>query len=214
MKLLVTSIAMLAALSLAAAPASAEKIVMGVGLSHSVADLATYDAGNGYSSAYDHSELGGRFEYWNFMKPNYALNFNANLGFFSETQKPGAAAPGGPEGKYTQNSWSVRVGGDRVWSPLPNTKMFVGPGVEYWVGKAKFKDIGGAVGTYETENVVRVSLHGHTGVILMMGDNWGISGQLGHRIGMASYKEAGSKTKWTPSSIDGAFEVVFNLGGK
>lgn len=214
MKRLASSLALLAALSLAAAPAHAEKIVVGLGLSHSVADLATYDAGTGYSSAYDHSELGGRFEYWNFMKEHYALNFSANLGFFSETQKPGAAAPGGPEGKYSQSSYSVRLGGDRVWQPLPNVKYFIGPGVEYWVGKAKFEDLGGAVGTYETKNIVRASLHGHCGAMLAMGDNWGISGQLGHRIGLASYKEAGSKTSWMPSSIDGAFLVYFNLGGK
>ena len=80
--------------------------------------------------------------------------------------------------------------------------------------EVSFEDLGGAVGTYETKNTVRMSLHGHCGAMLAMGDNWGISGQLGHRIGLASYKEAGSKTNWMPSSIDGAFLVYFNLGSK
>ena len=211
MKRLVT-LALITLLSTAAS-AEAKTIFAGFGLSHSTADLATYD-GAGFSQAYDHSELGGRFDYWNMMKPNYALNFNLNLGFFSETNKPGALAPAAPEGKYSQSSVSVRLGGDRVWSPLPNTHVFMGPGVEYWVGKAKFEDIGGVTGTYETKNVTRWSLHGHTGAIFEMGSNWGISGQLGHRLGIATYKEAGSKTSWMPSSLDGAMEVVFKFGGK
>ena len=215
MKRLVATLATLALLTAAGQAIAAEKsIVIGVGLMHSVADLATNN-GAGYNAAYDHSELGGRFEYWNLMRENYALNFQANVGFFSETDKPGTgAAPGAPEGKYTQSSWSVRLGGDRVWSPLPNTKLFFGPGVEYWTGKAKFEDIASVVGTYETKNVTRVSLHGHTGAMMMLGPNWGLSGQLGHRIGMASYQEKGAKTSWWPTSVDGAMELIFSFGGK
>ena len=215
MKRLVATLSILTLLSAASQAIAAEKsIVIGIGLMHSVADLATHDGG-GYNQAYDHSELGGRFEYWNLMREHYALNFQANLGFFSEIDKPGTGAPASaPEGKYTQSSWSVRLGGDRVWSPLSNTKVFFGPGVEYWTGKAKFEDIAGVAGTYETESVTRVSLHGHTGAIMMLGSNWGLSGQLGHRIGMASYEEKGAKTSWWPSSVDGAMELVFSFGGK
>lgn len=213
MKRVATTLAALALVVVAGQAVAGEKIIVGFGLMHSVADLAT-TTGAGYNQAYDHSELGGRFEYWNMMKENYALNFQGNIGFFSETAKPGTAAPlNAPEGKYTQSSWSVRLGGDRVWSPLPNTKVFVGPGIEYWTGKAKFEDIGGVTGTYETESVTRVSLHGHTGAILMMGPSWGISGQLGHRIGVANYEEAGAKSSWWPSSVDGAMELVFSFGG-
>lgn len=214
MKRLAIPLAMFALLALAGGAAAASNpIVIGLGLSHSTADLATY--GGGFSHAYDHSELGARFEYWNFLHESYALNFNANLGFFSETDKPGTAAPPGtPEGKYTQSSWSVRLGGDRVWSPNARTKLFMGPGIEFWTGKAKFKDIGGFAGTYETRNAERFSLHGHTGAQLMMGSGWGISGQLGHRIGVASYKERGANTTWWPSSLDGAMEFIFTFGGK
>lgn len=212
MKRLTSTLASLALLLAAGQAMAADKyIIAGFGLSQGTADLATY--GGGYNEAYDHSELGGRFEYWNFMKPNYALNFNANLGFFSETAKPGPAAAAGPEGKYTQSSWSVRLGGDRTWDPLPNLKMFMGPGIEYWSGNAKFEDIGGLSGSYKTKNTTRISLHGHLGGIMMMGDNWGLSGQMGHKVGMASYKEAGAESSWWPSSFDGAMEVVFKFGG-
>ncbi len=214
MKRLIIAIASLSLLAFAGHARAANKITIGIGLMHSTADLATFDVG-GFSSAYDHSELGGRLEYWNQMRENYALNFQANLGFFSETDKPGTGAPvGAKDGKYTQTSWSVRLGGDRTWKPLENTTIFFGPGLEFWSGKAKFEDIGGFAGTYETESVNRFSLHGHVGGMTMLGSNWGISGQLGHRIGMATYEEKSAKATWWPSSFDGAMELVFSFGGK
>ncbi len=215
MKRLASSIALVAAVALAAVPAHAEKsIVVGFGVMHGVADLAS-NTGNGVNSAFQSPEIGGRFEYWNFMKENYALNFQANFGFQSETDKPrNDAATGRREAKFTSSSWGVRLGGDRTWNPLPNTTLFIGPGVEYWTGKAKFVDVGGNNGTYETESVTRVSLSGHTGAMLMMGSNWGISGQLGHKLGMASYEENGGKSSWWPNSIDGAMELIFKFGGK
>jgi len=195
------------------AQAAGEKIILGLGLMHSTADLAAN--GGGYNSAFDHSELGGRLEFWDMLAENYALNFEGNLGFFNETDKPGTGAPAGaPEAKYSQTSFSIRLGGDKVYSPLENTKVFFGPGLEFWSGKAKFEDIPGFPGTYETKNTKRFSLHGHVGSIWMFGPGWGISGQLGHRIGMATHDENGAKTTWWPSSLDGAMEFVFAFGGK
>jgi len=194
--------------------AQAGQQMVSIGFMHGTADLAAND-GAGFNAAYDHSELGGRLEYWNMLREHYAVNFQANVGFFSETDKPGTgASPGDPEGKYTQSSWSVRLGGDRVYSPLENTKVFFGPGIEFWSGKAKFEDIGGFSGTYETESVKRFSLHGHVGSIMMLGESWGLTGQLGHRIGVATYEEQGAKSTWWPSSIDGAMGLIFSFGVK
>ncbi len=148
------------------------------------------------------------------MKENYALNFQGNVGFSSETDKPRSDAPiGTKEGKFTTSSWSVRLGGDRVYSPNDNTKVFFGPGIQYWNGKAKFEELLGP-GTYETKNVTRIGLHGHMGGIMMIGPSWGLSGQIGHSIAVASYEEKGGKTNWFPTSLDGAMELVFSFGGK
>src|SRR5262249_35424074 len=137
MKRFVIAIAAVSLLALASHARAAEKMVIGVGLMQSTADLATNDH-SGYGAAYDHSEIGVRFEYWNMMRENYALNFSGNIGFFNETDKPGSDAPAGsPDIKYSQSSWSIRLGGDRVWSPLAKTHVFVGPGIEYWNGHAK-----------------------------------------------------------------------------
>ena len=216
MKRFATTLATLALLAAASQAVASEKsIVIGLGLMHGTADIAA-DQGLGtgaYSSAFQTPELGGRFEYWNMMKENYALNFQANIGFSSETDKPNStAAPGAPELKFTTSSWSIRLGGDRVWSPNEKTKIFFGPGFEYWTGKAKFEGFG--LTSYETKNTTRISLHGHTGAMMMIGPNWGLSGQIGHKIGMASYEEKGGKSNWWPTSLDGAMEFIFSFGGK
>jgi opacity protein-like surface antigen len=220
MKRVATSLAALALLVAAGQAVAAEKsIVIGVGLMHGTADLASSGTVGGglYSSAFQTPELGGRFEYWNMMKENYALNFAANWGFSSETDKPNTTAPpNSPDLKFTTSSWSVRLGGDRVWSPLPNTKVFVGPGIEYWSGKAKFEGFASPPPptTYETQSTSRISLAGHTGAMMFLGSNWGLSGQLGHKIGYASYEEKGGKVTWWPTSVDGAMELIFSFGGK
>lgn len=214
MKRFVTAIATLSLIVLAGhAQAAGEKMVVGLGLMHSTADLAAN--GGGFNAAFDHSELGGRLEFWDMLRENYAVNVQGNLGFFSETDKPGTGAPlNAREGKYTQTSWSVRLGGDRIYSPLQNTMVFFGPGLEVWSGKAKFENIAGVTGTYETKNTNRFSLHGHMGGMWMLGPGWGISGQLGHRIGVATHDERGAKSTWWPSSLDGAMEFVLAFGGK
>lgn len=208
-------LATLVFLTLIASAANAKGIVVGFGVMHGVADLAAKETTKtGVNGAFKADEIGGRFEYWNFMGENYALNFAANVGFSSETDEVRSDAPvGTKEAKFSTSSWSVRLGGDRTWNPLPNTTLFMGPGIEYWTGKAKFEEIYPPGGTYETESTTRISLHGHTGGIMMMGPNWGISGQLGHKLGMASAEEGGAKTTWWPNSIDGSMQLVFKFGG-
>jgi hypothetical protein len=211
MKRMVTTLAALALFVVASQAVAAEKIIIGIGLMHGTADIAA-DNGLGYNSAFQTPELGGRLEYWNMMHETYALNFAANWGFSSETDKPRNDAPANsPDAKFTTSSYSFRLGGDRVWSPLPNTRVFFGPGIEYWTGKAKFEGFGGP--TYETESTTRVSLAGHTGAMMFLGPTWGLSGQIGHKIGMASYEENGGKVSWWPTSLDGAMEVIFSFGG-
>jgi hypothetical protein len=214
MKRLISSLASLALLFVAGQAIAAEKsIVVGFGITHGTADIGA-QSGN-YNSAFQTPELGGRFEYWNFMKENYALNFAANVGFSSETDEPRSTAPNGAKDlKFSTSSWSVRLGGDRTFNPIPNVTMFMGPGIEYWSGKAKFENgAAGFVPDYETKNTTRVSLHGHMGGMMMLGSNWGMSGQLGHKVGMASFEEGGGKSTWWPSSLDGAMELIFKFGG-
>jgi len=195
----------------AAAPAVGSNL-LGVQLTDGMADLYGY-SGSNLISAYDHSELGVGLQLWHFMTSDYAMAFSAGYGFFSETDQPGNNAPAGmPDFKYTQSSYSVRVGGDRVLNLGSATRIYLGPGVEYWSGKAKF-DTGVASTTFETQDVTRLSLSSRLGAMMKLNENLSFSCQVGHKLGHATASDKGRKATWWPSSFDGACGLVFALGG-
>ncbi len=213
LKRFIASLTFLTLLASAATAAENPKtIFVGLQLMGGTADLAVED-GQGFAPAYDHSELGFKFEYWNMMAADYALTASGGIGMFSEENKPGVnSIPGDLTGKYTQSSWNVRLGGDRVEKIGDRAYLFFGPGIEYWTGKAKFEDIGGFSGTLESKNVTRVSLSGRIGAHMMIAENWGFTLQAGHKLGRASYEEAGAKSTWWPSSMDASGGLVFRFG--
>ena len=183
-------------------------------LTHGVADLYTPDFGStGYITAYDHSEQGVQGQYWKMMSTDYAFNVTAGWGFFSETDKPGAAAPpGSGDAKYSQSSFLVRVGGDRVASIGDRTLFYFGPGIEYWSGKAKFEQSG--LPSVETESITRYSLSARVGATMKVSKGWGVTGHVGTRIGMASAKDQGAKASWWPSSNEGSVGLMFLFGSE
>jgi hypothetical protein len=200
-------------LAVPAFAASKGNTLVGLELTNGTANL--YSIYNShYLTAYDHSELGVQAQVWHLLTDDYALNVSGNLGFFSETDKPGNAAPAGStDGKYTQSSYSVRVGFDRVGELGHNASFFFGPGIEYWSGKAKFEggEFAGSDNTYETQSVGRISLSGRIGAIMKLNDAVAASIQIGRKVGMASATDAGRKVSSWPSSFDAACGLVFHL---
>jgi hypothetical protein len=200
--------------------AAADKF-LAIQVSTGTADLATLSPFPGNplappiaAPAYDHPEYGFRAEYWNMMGPEYAFNIAGGLNLFSEENKPANTAPPGTGTfKYTQNSWNIRVGGDRLLSVGEKSYIFFGPGLEYWSGKAKFEDETPPSASYETENITRLSLLARIGGHMMVGPTWGVTAQVGTKVGYATYKEEGAETTWWPSSFDGALGLVFKIGG-
>ncbi len=207
---------LLLAVVLLAATASASLAggsYLGIQLLHAEADLAG-EFGNGFAPAYDHSETGIKIEYWNMLTEDYAFNGSYSFGYFSEENKPGTnASSGAGKFTYSQRSWSVRVGGDRVVKLGDRTSLFLGPGLEYWNGKAKFEDDTPPASSYETGSVSRISLSGRIGAHMMIGEAWGLTMQAGHKIGRASIDEAGAKSTWWPSSLDASGGLLFRFGG-
>jgi len=212
---------LLAASATMAGAADAPKTkFLSLALTSSTADIAadvpvfngTTFVQSGYASAYAHSEWGGKLEYWNMMGPEYAFNVSGGIGTFSEEDKPGtAAAAGSGSFKYTQSSWNIRVGGDRMLSVGEKSYIFFGPGVEYWSGKAKFEDKSPGGLTYESKNTTRISVGARLGGHMMVSPKWGVTAQVGTKIGHASYKEEGAETTWWPSSMEGNVGLVFKL---
>jgi opacity protein-like surface antigen len=217
MKRLLIAVALLAIAATASFAADNPKTIwMGLQISTGTADLASGGL-TGLSSAYDHSEYGFKLELWKLMSPDYAFTASGGIGTFSEEQKLGEnAILGDRDFSYTQSSWNLRIGGDRFVPLGEHAYVFFGPGIEYWTGKAKFdpeRPFDQFSETYETESTSRISLHARLGAHMMVSENWGVTLQAGQKVGMATYEEAGAKTTWWPSSMDGSMGLVFKFGG-
>jgi hypothetical protein len=216
MKQLRTVLLGLAALTLMATAALAGNAgtnLFGVQLTNGMADL--YDpteVASKYISAYDHSEVGIQAQVWRFMTDDYAMNVSVGYGMFSETDKPGNNPdPTDLDFKYTQSSYSVRVGGDRVVNVGERALFYFGPGIEYWSGKSKF-DGGTPASTVESENVTRYSLSGRLGGMMKLSKSVSMSCQIGRKLGVASATDNSRKASWWPSSFDAAGGLVFGFG--
>ena len=216
----IISAALLLAVSASVVAAADNYKFLSVQLSSGTADLATLSPFPGNplappisAPAYDHPEYGFKVEYQNLMGPEYAFNISGGIGLFGEEDKPASTAPSGTGSfKYTQNSWHLRVGGDRMLAVGDKSYIFFGPGIEYWSGKAKFEDETPPSASYETENISRVSLCARIGGHMMVGPTWGFTLQAGTKIGRATYSESGAESTWWPSSMDGALGLVFKFG--
>ncbi len=155
------------------------------------------------------TEIGVQAQYWQLLSDEYAFNVSGGIGFFKEKDEPGSAAPpGSPDVKYSQSSFKVRVGGDRVAHLTDRFHLFVGPGIEFWSGKSKF-EVGSS--STESENTTRIAISGRIGAHLKWTDSIGMFAQLGHFIGYASAKENGAKATWWASGHDGAGGIAFNF---
>ncbi len=191
--------------------------MLAIGLGNGTADIAGPGDGT-YAQAFDHSENSVQAQYWNMLTDDYAFTIAAGYGFFSETDAPGDSLAGAPDLKYSQTSFQVRIGGDRVVKIGERALIFFGPGIEYWNGKAKFENFGlvapPAVDELETESTSRISLSGRIGGVMLVGPSWGLTGNVGHKIGYATVTELGSKTTWWPSSMDAGGGIVFMFGEK
>lgn len=191
---------------------------LGIQLTNGSADIA-YPAGQYYLSAgQPHSEVGVGIQYWRLMSNDYAFNFSATYGTFSETDKPGTgAAPTSVDQKYTQTSYSFRFGGDRAVKIGERAVVYFGPGIEYWTGKAKFTGFGvDAASGYPTDpfttsTATRYALTGRVGGMMMLSRNVGFNCQVGRYIGVASAKSNGAEASWWPSGFQASGGLVIKL---
>lgn len=199
---------------LVSAPASAAigrgASLFSLQLSHGIADLSS-PAGAGFITAYDHSEIGAGAQFWHLFSDNYAFTLSGGIGFFSEKDEPGTAAPpGSSEFKYKQSSFLVRVGGDRMVQVGDQALLYFGPGFEFWSGRATLNVDTPAED--EREPTQRFSLSGRIGGIMTIGPSWGLHINVGRKIGYATVEEDGAKATWWPSSIDAQSGIVFVFG--
>ncbi len=207
------TLALMALMLAVAAPAFAEKggSIVSIGLSHGTADLYDPSSAGDYISAFPSPELGITGEYWYLFTDDYAFAIQGTYGFSSETDKPGDTAAGAPDHKFTTTSYKVRVGGDRVGKIGERFTWFMGPGLEFWSGKAKFEGFGGAGSSVETQSVSRFGVSGRFGGVMKLSDKLGIQGQIGDTFGYASATDQGSKATWYPSSFTASWGLAISF---
>ena len=197
-----------------AAPARAQGLAKGsnllsLQLTTGTADLATPEGGSGGITAYDHSEWGGQVQFQRLLSDDWALALSVGIGTFKETDEPGDnASPLEEDFEYSQSSVQFRVGADRFVHISPTFHLFVGPGIQYWSGSAKFESGGISV---ESENTTRISLNGRMGAHISLGSSFGLTGHIGHYLGTASAEDAGAKVSWMPSGFESAAGISFKL---
>jgi hypothetical protein len=188
--------------------------MLSIGVFQGTGDYAGPEGGSGYISAYDHSELGVGAEFWHMFSSDYALAIQGSVGFFGEENEPGDnAASGALTAKFSTTSFKLRVGGDRVGQIGDRFTWFMGPGVEFWNGKATFENFSTAASKVETESTTRIGVNGRFGGVMKLNDTVGIQGQIGHTLGYASVEEAGAKATWWPSSFNASWGLAFAFGG-
>jgi opacity protein-like surface antigen len=208
MKLLRMAVVVAGLLAAAAAFAGdAKEGLIGIQVTNGTADL--YSPSGNYISAYDHPEIGLGLQYWRLMSKDYAFTFSAGIGTFSETDKSSAA--GESDFKYTQSSWSFRVGGDRAVKVGERAILYFGPGIEMWSGKAKFEGGPAFATAYETENVTRWGLSGRIGGVMLLSERFGFNCQVGRYLGIASAKENGAEATWWPSGFQASGGLIIRI---
>jgi hypothetical protein len=188
------------------------KTLVAVQLTEGTGDFVTADFdNNGFITAYDHSELGVQAQFWHMLSDDWALTAAGGIGFFKETDTPGDRAAGGSvDFKYTQSSFQVRAGLDRVVHLGDKVNFFAGPGLQIWSGKGKWAGQGFPT-AIEGVRTTRLALAGRMGVHVELSERVGLIGELGHYFSYASANDNNAEVKWWPSGHTGEVGVAFQF---
>lgn len=223
-KLVIWSFGVLALIASAAvANAAGQGSDFSVGFSHGTGEYSVpvTTAGAPLVSPYINpappwGELGVNAEYGMKMSDDdaFVVGFDYRLGSVKQEPTTNAAA-GSPTVKVTSTAWKVRVGGDRMGKIGDKFSWFMGPGLEYGSGKAKYENVYGPPNaSIESEPTNKFGINGRLGGVMKLTDAVGIRGQVGNTFGMASVKDEGGKTTWYYSSFESTWGLQFAFGGK
>lgn len=151
-------------------------------------------------------------ELWYFMSGDCALAISGGIDHFSETDKPGTAAPlGAVDQKSTISGFHVRVGSDHVFPLADKAHLFMGGGLFY--GTSKFKYEAGTTSD-ESPSLTTYGIDGRIGATCDIAKNVAMGGRIGHNFGIASGDQDGAKASATASAWYGEVTLIFAFGGK
>lgn len=219
-KLIIWSVAVLAVAASAAVASAAggKEMTFSIGLSHGSGEYSqpAKFTGADYIDLLEVPEIGGNAEFGMAMSDDYSMVLSGDFRFGSLKQEPTTnAASGSPTLKATSTAYKVRLGGDRTGKIGDRFHWFMGPGLEYASGKAKFEDYAPSPDNdVKGEPTNKFGINGRIGGVMMLSPQVGIKGQIGDTFGMASVKDTGGKTTMYYSSFESAWGVQFTFGGK
>ena len=218
-KLVIWGVAVLAIAASAVIANAAENVsTFSLGLSHGTNAYAppTKASGFDYSDLASQDEIGANADFSWGLAEDYAATLSGDFRFGSQKQEPNAnAVLGAPTVKLTSTSWKFRVGADRTGKIGDRFKWYMGPGLEYGSGKAKYKNFALPPNNdVESQPTNRFGLSGRIGGVMMLTPTMGIRGQVGDTFGMESVKDNGGKTNQLYSSFEGAWGLQFAFGAK
>lgn len=218
-KLVIWGIAVMAIVASAAIANAAENVsAFSIGLSHGTSAYSppSKSTGDDYAILTPIDEIGVNADFSWGLAEDYAFALSGDYRFGSSKLEPNAnATPGSPVLKLTSTSWKFRVGADRTGKIGDRFKWYMGPGLEYASGKAKYKDFAAPPDDdVESEPANRFGLSGRVGGVMMLSPQMGIRGQIGDTFGMESVDDNGGKSSQLYSSFEGAWGLQFTFGNK
>ena len=150
-------------------------------------------------------------EFWRVVSDHAAISLGAGAGFFSETDKPGTAAPpGSDDQKSTNTSFHVRLGEDMFGNVSEHLVVYGGGGLAYANGKFKYES--GTV-SEDSPSVTTIALDGRVGLLMKLSPRFSMGGRIGNAFGIASSDDNGAKANWTAKNTYGEGSLIFHFGG-
>jgi outer membrane protein W len=211
MKRRIFAVAVLAMLTVASSAFAAGKgtSMLSLGLGQNQAN-ALYtlggSAGAGFQNKFDETNVGAQYTYM--FSDDYQIVVSGAYGFGS-VKVEDSTTPTTSEA--TLSSYRFRVGGDRVGKVGDRFVMYIGPGLEYASAKTKLEETG--LPDFESESSTTYGISGRIGGIMMLSDAVGITGELTHTFGMATYEEGNVEVSWMPNTLGAFWGLTFAFGG-
>lgn len=202
--------ALLAGLTLASGPASAQRLTTGnsviwAGLNGNQAQLIGPTAGSG--NAFESGELGLHLAYSYFLTPEWTLVGSGGFDLGNNQFKPTT----GPTEKFTSNSWNLRLGFDRYAFINDGVAVYAGPGVQLWRGKGEFDGSGSPVLDREWPTVRQIAFNGRMGLWARFARHYALFGHIGQVIGANSGDDGNGKNSWWSNHHEGSVGVAVDL---
>ena len=185
--------------------------ILALQIASGTGDFVSAEGGTGAISPFVQREMGGQIQYWRMVTHEAAFTASGGMSYYREENSPGENATSLEKIKrYITTSWQVRVGGDRLARVNERFALYAGPGVQFWTGRFR-SEVGAS--SIESAWTYRFGLSGRIGMLIQLGQTFGLNAQVGQYLAFATAREAGAQSTWLPSGTDAALGLTYHVRG-